>query len=282
LRYRFRNLTRKLFASVTVMFIPHNSGKKPFSIKLPSVGIAAVIVLACAGLAYTFSISLVALEYKKMNEKLTTYSREFFSMRDTILSLKKSEAEFRKLFSFTGKEDVLKNMDVPDQGDLDVEALKKKITETMTSVKEIREYLSSQKSLYDDTPRGWPTSGYISSPFGPRVQPITGLPEFHTGVDISTPTGTPVRATANGIVTFAAFAGGSGNLVVLEHGFGYSSFYAHNSRILVHTGQVVKRNDVISLSGSTGNSTGPHLHYEVWKNKKPINPEPFLMGKVWQ
>lgn len=266
---------------MTVMFIPHHCGK-PFSIKLPSIGIVAIAVLVCAGLAYTFSISIVALQYHKMNEKLSAYSRDFFEMRDTIVSLKKSEAEFRKLFSFTGKEDVLKNMEVPDEGELDVQTLKKQITETMSSVKEIQEYLSSQKNLYDDTPRGWPTGGYVSSPFGPREEPFTGKPEFHTGVDISTPAGTPVRATANGIVTIAAVAGGSGNLVVLEHGFGYSSFYAHNSRILVHTGQVVKRNDVIALSGSSGHSTGPHLHYEVWKDKKPINPEPFLEGRVWQ
>ena len=101
---------------------------------------------------------------------------------------------------------------------------------------------------------------------------------MHTGVDISLSLGTPLHATADGVVSFADRSGGNGNIVVLEHGHGYSTVYAHNTKNLVHSGQTVKRGDVIAYSGSTGISTGPHLHYEVWINGKSINPVRYLEG----
>ncbi len=86
----------------------------------------------------------------------------------------------------------------------------------------------------------------------------------------------PVTATADGIVSFSGWSGNSGNVIVLEHGHGFSTIYAHNKINIVKVGQVVKRGDIIAYVGSTGNSTGPHLHYEVWKEGKHINPKNFL------
>jgi len=91
--------------------------------------------------------------------------------------------------------------------------------------------------------------------------------------------GTPVRATADGVVNFAGWSGDSGNLVGLEHGFGYSTFYAHNKAIAVRVGQRVERGEIIAYVGSTGSSTGPHCHYEIWKDGRHINPAPFLDGR---
>jgi len=88
-----------------------------------------------------------------------------------------------------------------------------------------------------------------------------------------------VRATADGVVSFAGWSGGSGNLVGIEHGFGYATFYAHNTKSAVVVGQFVKRGDVIAYSGSTGSSTGPHSHYEIWKDGRHINPMPFIEGR---
>jgi murein DD-endopeptidase MepM/ murein hydrolase activator NlpD len=88
-----------------------------------------------------------------------------------------------------------------------------------------------------------------------------------------------VRATADGIVSFSGWSGGNGNLVVLEHGFGYSTFFAHNKKVNVKVGQIIKRGDIISYIGSTGNSTGPHVHYEVWKDGKSVNPYKYLKGR---
>jgi murein DD-endopeptidase MepM/ murein hydrolase activator NlpD len=112
-----------------------------------------------------------------------------------------------------------------------------------------------------------------------RIHPIRGGNDFHTGLDISTKPGEPVHVTADGIVSFSGWSGANGNLVAIEHGFGYETFYAHNKETVVKVGQIVKRGDVIAYVGSTGSSTGPHLHYEIWKEGKIINPKPFIMGR---
>jgi len=122
----------------------------------------------------------------------------------------------------------------------------------------------------------WPVHGPISSPFGPRIHPIYGAPSFHTGIDIAVPEGTPVRAAASGTVTFAGWYEGFGVLVVIDHGNGYESYYAHLSKLLVSAGQSVSAGDVIALSGNTGLSTGPHLHFEVRYFGTPVDPRPLL------
>jgi murein DD-endopeptidase MepM/ murein hydrolase activator NlpD len=122
----------------------------------------------------------------------------------------------------------------------------------------------------------WPLTGRITSVFGPRIHPIYGTPDFHTGVDIAVPEGTEVHAAAPGVVTWAGRRGGYGLLVVIDHGDGYSSYYGHLSRILVHEGQFVEVGQVIALSGNTGLSTGPHLHFEVRRLGEPVNPLPLL------
>ncbi len=122
----------------------------------------------------------------------------------------------------------------------------------------------------------WPVRGTISSPFGPRIHPIYGVPSFHTGIDIAVPEGTPVRAAASGTVTFAGWHEGFGVLVVIDHGNGYESYYGHLSKLLVSVGQSVSAGDVIALSGNTGLSTGPHLHFEVRYLGTPVDPRPLL------
>jgi murein DD-endopeptidase MepM/ murein hydrolase activator NlpD len=99
---------------------------------------------------------------------------------------------------------------------------------------------------------------------------------MHTGVDISAPTGTPVRATADGIVTFAAWFSGYGQLVIVDHGGGYETYYAHLSRFAVVDGQEVRRGDQVGAVGSTGRVTAPHLHYEVRIGGAPVNPHTYL------
>ena len=148
-------------------------------------------------------------------------------------------------------------MDTSDNGALDMEALKLQIRKTMETVGDIREYLSQQRDLYMATPKGWPIAGNVTSQYGKRQHPRTGEEDFHAGIDISAAPGNPVTATADGIVSFAGWNGGSGNLVVLEHGFGFSTFYAHNKMLAVKVGQRIKKGGIISYVGSTGNSTGP-------------------------
>ena len=116
----------------------------------------------------------------------------------------------------------------------------------------------------------------ISSPFGLRVHPITGRSKIHTGVDLRANIGTPVKASASGVVTKATYFSGYGNYINISHPGGLKTAYAHLSKILVRNGQYVKQGQVIAYSGNSGNSTGPHLHYELMKNGKYINPLSFV------
>jgi murein DD-endopeptidase MepM/ murein hydrolase activator NlpD len=110
------------------------------------------------------------------------------------------------------------------------------------------------------------------------MNPVKGNSQFHSGLDIAARPGTPVRVTADGIVSFSGRSGSNGNLVAVEHGFGYTTYYAHNKKIDVKVGQVVSRGDVIAYVGSTGSTTGPHLHYEIWKNGDSVDPQPYVKG----
>ena len=113
-------------------------------------------------------------------------------------------------------------------------------------------------------PTGMPVQGYISSYFGGRPDPFSGHAARHTGIDIATPLGTPVHAVAEGMVTFAGIRSGYGDVIEIDHGNGYMTRYAHNSKLIAHPGQRVRVGDVIADAGSTGRSTGSHVHFEVW------------------
>ncbi len=116
----------------------------------------------------------------------------------------------------------------------------------------------------------------ITSPFGYRVHPILGTRRLHTGIDMSAGSGTPIRAAASGRVILAAYYGGYGNAVIIDHGGGISTLYAHQSRIAVSKGSQVGAGDTVGYVGSTGFSTGPHLHFEVRQNGTPVNPVSYL------
>lgn len=123
------------------------------------------------------------------------------------------------------------------------------------------------------TPTGWPTNGFISSGYGLRWNGA----EFHQGIDIAAEMGTPIVATADGVVTIAGWnAGGYGNMVDIDHGSGVSTRYGHASAVVVTAGQRVRRGQIIAYVGSTGHSTGPHLHYEVRLSGQPVNPTSYL------
>jgi len=117
-----------------------------------------------------------------------------------------------------------------------------------------------------------PTKGNITSDFGYRKHPILKTWGQHTGVDIDTKVGTPIKAAGAGVVIFSDYDGSYGNVVIVSHGFGYKTIYAHNSENLVKEGAQVKKGQIIAKVGNTGRSTGPHLHFEIQKNNEPINP----------
>lgn len=122
----------------------------------------------------------------------------------------------------------------------------------------------------------WPVHGPIDSPFGYRRHPIFGVIRFHAGIDIGAYTGTPIVAADNGVVIFCGWYGGYGRAVILDHGGGLETLYGHTSRYIVTTGEHVQRGQVIAYVGSTGWSTGPHLHFGVYRNGTPVNPLGYL------
>jgi murein DD-endopeptidase MepM/ murein hydrolase activator NlpD len=261
------------------MLVPH-SKTRPLNLKVPFIGIFTSIVLCCFGIIYIFSIAVDTFEYYKMKEKLNYYSQQFLELKTTIIALKKAENEFKRLFSLGSKEKVLENIHTSDSGSIDIENLKQQIRKTIENVGEIRDYLHIQRDIYISTPKGLPVDGNISSYYGERKHPMSGEKEFHTGLDITASPGDPVRATADGIVSFSGWSGGSGYLVMLEHGHGFSTFYAHNRINTVKIGDKVKRGDIIGYVGSTGSSTGPHVHYEIWMDGKHVNPINYIKGRA--
>jgi len=128
----------------------------------------------------------------------------------------------------------------------------------------------------ETVPSLWPVRGQITAGFGQRLDPFSGEGAFHGGVDISSPLGTRVRASADGIVFQASPESGYGNEILIDHGFGMTTKYGHLSRIFVVVGQEVKRGQIIGAVGMTGKTTGPHLHYEVIVNATPVNPIRYL------
>jgi murein DD-endopeptidase MepM/ murein hydrolase activator NlpD len=125
-------------------------------------------------------------------------------------------------------------------------------------------------------PTGMPVAGYISSYFGVRADPFDGRSARHTGIDISTPYGTAVHTVAEGMVPFAGVRKGYGNVVEIDHGNGYMTRYAHNSALVARPGQHVQVGDVVARAGSTGRSTGSHVHFEVWYGGRVVNPLAFV------
>lgn len=141
----------------------------------------------------------------------------------------------------------------------------------------LMEFFQDQKTLLASTPSIWPVKGWVTSGFGNRKSPFTGKKEFHPGLDIATKSGTPVVAPADGVVSFSGTKSGFGKVLVIDHGYGYTTFYGHCSALKKKVGEKVKRGDVVVLVGSTGRSTGPHLHYEVRVNGVAANPMTYIL-----
>jgi murein DD-endopeptidase MepM/ murein hydrolase activator NlpD len=145
------------------------------------------------------------------------------------------------------------------------------------SLKDLTSAIESKQAKWDATPSIWPVKGWITSGFGKRVSPFTGQMSVHEGVDIGAPFNTPVQSPAAGRVVVTGFDPRMGNLVAIDHGYGMETQYGHMAKVLVKSGQKVRRGDVIGLVGSTGLSTGPHLHYHIKSNSHPVDPQRYIL-----
>ncbi len=154
----------------------------------------------------------------------------------------------------------------------------RELIETSRQIEQmIKRIQSGEKNIGGSTgTMTWPAEGEITSPFGWRVHPIFGTQRLHTGIDIGADYGDAIRAADGGVVIHADWMGGYGNAVIIDHGNGISTLYAHNSQLLVDEGQTVAKGQTVARCGSTGYSTGPHLHFEVRQNGSPVNPLNYL------
>lgn len=162
----------------------------------------------------------------------------------------------------------------------EIGALEKRASALDRSFERISAAWEDRLRLLASTPSLMPVDGPLSDGFGWRADPFTGQREFHEGLDIVAPLGTPVRAAADGLVTGAGRMSGYGNAVHLTHGYGLATRYGHMSKVFVRPGQRVRKGDTIGAVGSTGRSTGPHLHFEVYRSGRPVNPRPFVKGEA--
>ncbi|RZJ76555.1 MAG: M23 family metallopeptidase [Flavobacterium sp.] len=209
--------------------------------------------------------NLVALLEKHKNE---TVQMDTLAIKKHYLSIDEKLETINKYLKARGLKPMSKNQGGESDKDLGT-------TEEIGSFYE--EYLKRMIRLVGFTPMGYPHKGRISSNFGHRENPFTGESiERHKGLDIKGRHGEIVKTTANGTVKFASRKGGYGNVVIISHGNGFETYYGHLSKIAVKQGQKVTAGDVIGKIGSTGRSTGPHLHYEVHKNGKIVNPKSYL------
>jgi murein DD-endopeptidase MepM/ murein hydrolase activator NlpD len=165
--------------------------------------------------------------------------------------------------------DEIKNITTDDE-------ISEMIAEQIHKYRDLIDEVSSQFDFLEAYPDYSPVKGYVTSNYGYRRDPFTGLTSFHRGLDIAASKGTEIRASGSGVVTYVGYKGNYGYMILISHGYGYETVYAHNSKNLVTVGQQVTKGDVIALLGSTGRSTGPHVHFEVQLDGKQINPRKTL------
>jgi murein DD-endopeptidase MepM/ murein hydrolase activator NlpD len=252
------------------------------------------VVLALALLGSISVFGFVA-SYARMAWKVANYNalkREVDVLRVRYQNLQKvvnqTDKQLASLETYADEVSTVYGIKQKLEGPADIAAKGKLIPSFAESVQDY-DFLRSANALMllssparrfrmvASVPNSWPVEGRLIGGFGPRQDPFSGEgQEFHKGVDIGGAVGTAVHVTADGIVRFADMESGYGRLVVVDHGGGVETWYAHMSKFYVHTGQEVRRGELVGLLGMSGRVTAPHLHYEVHVNGRPMNPSRYL------
>lgn len=235
-------------------------GKLKASLKDSSIYLQSRLQEMDQANAYINELIAIFNQETKSSLKLPV-SRSFDRTATTTAYASETEGPIDSQALFTSIEDLVQNDEIS--------ILLQEQNDAYTSlVAEVENRLS----YLDRRPDYYPTSGTFTSPFGYRKDPITGRTSMHKGIDISNKVGTGISAAGAGIVTFAQYSGSYGNMVIIDHGNGYESVYAHCKSILVSPGDSVEKTQLIAKMGSTGLATGIHLHFEIRYNGSPINP----------
>jgi len=295
----------------TLMIVPHD-GQKVHSIHIPiilvkyTVGLLCLIIIFMVGsfVEYRHTSNIAGAQ----RAELESFRQDNGSQSSKIEELAKNAAVLQANMDRLNSLDaeirlIINNEDVPvtsraglvrpsvnynGQGGPNMEPNLNNITDLVNelqsaviareqSLTELKQALLNKHARMAATPSIWPTSGgEVTSRFGWRSGPFGGGSDYHPGIDIANSSGTTIVATADGEVIQSQWSGGYGNMIQIDHGNGITTIYGHNDRILVHVGQKVNKGQEIAYMGSTGYSTGPHVHYEVRVNGTATNPASFL------
>jgi murein DD-endopeptidase MepM/ murein hydrolase activator NlpD len=302
-----RKEKRKFF---TLMWVPHSRGKvrhftiSQFAFSLTLLGfVLAIVILFFFFVDYSqIKNKLVRLrELERINqiqsEKILSLAEKIKNFNQTMQRLQQLEQRIRSLAGVGGSKineqklgrggpshylPLKKEVDKVSKGSLsfkligkieeNVEALRAEAKIREAGFGEMEKVILKKRDLFASTPNIFPIQGWISSGYGWRRNPLSKRREFHQALDLVAPWGTPVKAAAQGRVVYAGWRQAYGLTVEMEDGHGYSTVYGHLSRILVKKGTWVKKGEIIGRVGSSGHSTGPHLHFEVWFRGKTIDP----------
>jgi len=227
-------------------------------------------------------LNLTQRENRKLREQNREATSKFELLQTKLSFLDTTQRKLAETSGIARSNDVVKAVGQGGPGEMGTLLDIEQATEALeTELREIKVVYDRSQLRLASTPTGWPVRGYISDGFGSRRNPFGGGGyEMHAGLDIATNHGSPINATADGIVLFAGSYQGYGNVVVLDHGYGLTTRYAHMSSIEVEVGQHVTRGKKIGAVGSTGRSTAPHCHYEVRLHDRPVDPIHYLpMGR---
>lgn len=279
---------RRKRSSYTFLILPAQTSRvKQFEIPHYFMRMAAcALLLFIAFVAYGVvrlagheALNLRYYAVKAENERLRRendlYQSQYEKLKGQISFIEDMSRELARQVSMEPPSEI--DLRVGSGGPESVAALDRAADQLEQQVRVINDKIRAEQLRLASIPMGLPVKGYITDWFGIRRNPFgEGGSEFHQGIDIAVDFGTPVTATADGIVIWAAPYSGYGNLVVIYHSNGLTTRYGHLSRITVEPGQRVRRGDQIGHAGSTGRSTGPHVHYEIRQNDQPIDPANYI------
>lgn len=292
------------------MLIPGSEGGlKQISISVAFIYFVAASVIVLLFTSFFFSsqffsnkvnkseLEQLRVENKNLQEKYEQLRWNLAEVEDRFVGLVEKEIKIRTIFDLPEINTEERQLGIGGPTSSNIAAISETEKAAMiTEVEvdrllrlsrfELEKYNEVEKALYSikdrlsHTPSIWPTKGWQSRGYGMKYDPFTGYKQMHRGIDIANHNGTPIIATADGVIKRAQSSTGMGKFIVVDHGYGFQTRFAHLSKIKVKRGQKVKRGDIIGLMGSTGYSTGPHLHYEVIRNGKFFNPMKYILNDM--
>lgn len=291
----------------SILIIPPKSGKI-WKTRVPKFFLGIILFITVmfllAGVLFSFNyfqFNSYQSNYTKLQEENQNLEKRIGGLQNTItrlegemFSLVEKDKKIRTIFGLPEIDNAVRevgvggfNADLPfftkagESSNLTEKGIDKLVRQAQLEKKSfdlIYSQLQEKKTILEHTPSIAPVQGYFSRGFGTGIDPFTGLNQMHQGIDLAADKGTPIYAPADGKISSITVNSNLGNLVEINHLYGYKTFYGHLALVKVHTGQTVKRGDLIGTVGNTGYSTGPHLHYEIHFHNQPLNPQKLILN----